>query len=221
LLEKEIKPFYIFLYRDGRDVASSFKKAIVGEKHIYHIAKQWQYEQNLCLALSKQLGSKRIIHICYEDLISQPENELKKICAFIGATYNNSCLEYYKSAEAKNTAASGEMWRNVEQKINANNFNNYKNELSEGDIWLFEKIAGNTLQTLGYTSNFSNSNNKEFTVSEIKIYDELNQLLKQKAKQQQKPGDAEKRLMQDALINNIRKKFNQTFTYNNIEKIAV
>src|SRR6516225_243508 len=45
LLEENIKPYYIFLYRDGRDVACSFKKAVVGEKHIYHIAKQWQQEQ--------------------------------------------------------------------------------------------------------------------------------------------------------------------------------
>ena len=29
-----IRPYYIYLYRDGRDVALSFKKAIVGEKHI-------------------------------------------------------------------------------------------------------------------------------------------------------------------------------------------
>ncbi len=107
LLEQEIKPLYIFLYRDGRDVACSFKRTVVGEKHIYHIAKQWQYEQNLCLNLYEQLGDKRVIKVCYEDLISQPENELKKICAFIGATYKISCLDYYKSAEAKNTAASG------------------------------------------------------------------------------------------------------------------
>ncbi|MQY79255.1 MAG: hypothetical protein GH151_08705 [Bacteroidetes bacterium] len=40
-LEKsKFDPFYIYLFRDGRDVALSFKKAIVGEKHIYHLAKK-------------------------------------------------------------------------------------------------------------------------------------------------------------------------------------
>ena len=34
-----LNPYYIFLHRDGRDVACSFKKAIVGEKHVYHIAR--------------------------------------------------------------------------------------------------------------------------------------------------------------------------------------
>jgi len=31
VLETSLQPLYIFLYRDGRDVACSFKKAVVGE----------------------------------------------------------------------------------------------------------------------------------------------------------------------------------------------
>ena len=220
LLEEEIKPLYIFLYRDGRDVACSFKRAIVGEKHIYHIAKQWQHEQNLCLKLYHELGDKRVIKICYEDLISQPEKELKRVCEFIGAKYNSACLEYYKSFEAKNTASSGNMWQNVERKIIADNFNRYKKELSTDEIILFEKIAGETLRALNYTLNFSIQTDKEFSVAEIKMFDEINHSLKQKAKLLQKPGDAEKRLMQEALINNITKKLDYR-SYSAVEKIAV
>lgn len=220
LLEEEIKPIYIFLYRDGRDVASSFKKAIIGEKHIYHIARQWQQEQDLCVRLYEQLGNKRVIKVCYENLISQPEKGLIKICEFIGAKYNSACLEYYKSAEAKNTASSGKMWQNVERKIIATNFNNYKKDLSSDEIMLFEKIAGTTLQTLNYRLDFSSQSNKEFSSVELKMYDELNTLLKQKAKQQ-KPRDTEKRMLQEALINNIRKRLNYALPYNDVKKIAV
>ena len=220
LLEEEIKPCYIFLYRDGRDVASSFKRAVVGEKHVYHIAKQWQHEQDLCLKLYEQLDDKRIIKVCYEDLISQPEKELKRVCGFIGAKYNNACLEYYNSQEAKNTASSGKMWQNVERKIIVDNFNRYKKELTVDEIMLFEKIAGETLEALNYTLDFSSQSDKQISTGEIRMYDELNTLLKQKAKQQQKPGDAEKRLMQEALINNIRKRLNH-ISYNEVEKIAV
>ena len=35
-----LSPYYIYLHRDGRDVACSFKKAIIGEKHVYHIARR-------------------------------------------------------------------------------------------------------------------------------------------------------------------------------------
>jgi hypothetical protein len=217
-LEAEIKPYYIFLYRDGRDVACSFKRAIIGEKHIYHIAKQWRQEQDLCLKLYEQLGNKRVIKICYEDLISQPEKELVRVCEFIGAKYNSVCLEYYKSSEAKNTASSGNMWQNVELKIIADNFNRYKKELTAVEIKLFENIAGETLQALNYSLDFSIQNDREFSVTEIKMFDEINHSLKQKAKLHQKSG--ERRLMQEALLNNIRKRLDYT-DYNEVDRIAV
>jgi len=222
LLKEDIKPLYIFLHRDGRDVACSFKRAVVGEKHVYHIAKQWKHEQDLCLKLYKQPGSKRIIKVCYEDLISQPEKELMRICEFIGAKYNSSCLEYYTSQEAINTASSGNMWQNVERNIIANNFNHYKKELNADEIILFEKIAGETLQALDYSLDFPDQLSKEFSVDEIKMFDGLNELLKQKAKQQQKSCDAEKRWMQEALINNIRRRQSVELSSQfSIEKIAV
>ena len=112
------------------------------------------------------------------------------------------------------------MWQNVERKIIVDNFNRYKKELTVDEIMLFEKIAGTTLQALNYTLDFPIQNDNEFSVAEIKMFDEINHSLKQKAKLQQKPGDAEKRLMQEALINNIRKRLNHT-SYNEVEKIAV
>ncbi|MGI8950995.1 MAG: sulfotransferase family protein [Chitinophagaceae bacterium] len=221
LLEANIKPYYIFLYRDGRDVACSFKRAVVGEKHVYHIAKQWQQEQELCIALKKSLGDERVMSVCYENLILQPQKELVKICDFIGANYNSSCLEYYDSAEAKNTASAGKMWQNVEHKIITVNYNNYRKKLDANEIILFEKIAGNTLQTLGYKLNFANYSNEQCTDSEIKMYNELNQFYKLKAREQQKHEDAEKCLLQEMLINNIKKRLTYTLSYNIIEKIAV
>jgi hypothetical protein len=66
LEENGVNPLYLHLYRDGRDVALSFKKAIVGEKHIYHIASQWREEQEASLKLADQLGSSRVMKVRYE-----------------------------------------------------------------------------------------------------------------------------------------------------------
>lgn len=220
LLEQTIKPLYIFLYRDGRDVACSFKQAVVGEKHVYHIAKQWQQEQELCIALQQQLGNDRVISVCYEDLIRKPEAELKRICAFIGAEYNSTCLEYYRSTEAINTASSGKMWQNVQRSIIPDNFNNYRKKLSASEVYLFESVANKTLQQLGYKTDFIWDKDMIFSDAEITIFDKQNQLLKQQAKLLQPPEDAEKRMLQEGLLNSIRKRLNDSIAYN-IEKIAV
>jgi hypothetical protein len=220
LLEESIKPLYIFLYRDGRDVACSFKRAVVGEKHVYHIAKQWQQEQQLCMALQQRLGIERVISVCYEDLIKDPGEELKRICTFIDAKYTTECLEYYHSTEAKNTASSGKMWENVERSIIADNFNNYRKQLCASEVFLFEGVAGKTLHKLGYKTDFIWDREANISNDDIKIFDRQNELLKQKASQQQQPEDAEKRMMQEALVNSIRKKLNDAIAYD-VEKIAV
>jgi len=61
LEKRKFDPFYIYLFRDGRDVALSFKKAIVGEKHIYQLAKKWKNVQEISLNFLKHIDDSRKI----------------------------------------------------------------------------------------------------------------------------------------------------------------
>ena len=78
-----LMPYYIFLHRDGRDVACSFKKAFVGEKHIYHIARQWKIDQEKALEVGRRIPSGRVIKLSYRELITDTESVLQKICSFL------------------------------------------------------------------------------------------------------------------------------------------
>lgn len=69
---------YIFLYRDGRDVALSFSKAIVGPKLPFFCATQWNQDQIESLKLKNKLGAK-VYALSYESLIQQPDFELEKL----------------------------------------------------------------------------------------------------------------------------------------------
>ena len=204
LEENGMTPLYIHLYRDGRDVALSFKKAIVGEKHIYHIAKQWKEEQDASLQLAEKIGSSRLLKVRYEDLLHNPVKELKKICSFIGAEYNPVAMDYYHSEESHKTALSGVMWENVEKPVITDNYNKFKKELTPEDILLFEQVAGDTLVKLGYQLTFPNNNFQVFTPEDIRTFNELNSTLKKEARLKQKPGDIEKRRRQEELIKNIK-----------------
>jgi hypothetical protein len=204
VLEASLQPLYIFLYRDGRDVACSFKKAVVGEKHIYHIAKQWKAEQDKCLLLQQYVSEERCIAVCYEDLICHPEKELRRICAFLGIAYQADCLRYHHSKEAKNTASSGVMWQHVKEEVLSGNYNKYHQELSAEEIFLFEKVAGNTLLNLDYPLHFPHSLQQTISRHEIEMYSLLNKQLKQEAKRKQTAEDAAKRKQQDALLNRLK-----------------
>ena len=145
-----IHPYYIFMYRDGRDVACSFRKAVVGEKHMYFLAKQWKEEQELSIALREQPGNDRVISVRYEDFMADTEGTLKDICAKLNIEYSNEMLNYADAEESIITAASGKMWSNLTKPVMRDNTKKYLRELSSDDIAIFESVAGDTLEKLGY-----------------------------------------------------------------------
>ncbi len=203
LLEPDIKPLYLHLFRDGRDVALSFMKAIVGEKHIYFIAKQWREEQEAALRLMNTIESHRFIQVQYEDLLANPEKEIKSLCTFIGAEYDPSVLSFFKSNESINTAHSGEMWKNVEKPILKDNFNKFAREMSSTDIQLFEQAAGETLLKLGYSLQFP-VNHTPFTREQIEGFSADNERMKKEVRSRIKTEDLEKRKRQDDLLRSIK-----------------
>ncbi|QDO95176.1 sulfotransferase [Formosa sediminum] len=173
-----IKPIYIHLYRDGRDVALSFKNAIVGPKHTYHLAKKWKTEQELCLKLKHSVAPNRFFSLCYEDLITKPKVVLQELCTFLNIPFNTAMLNYYQSEESLKTAASGKMWKNVSQPILTHNCNKFLTEMKSPDILLFESIAGTTLSQLNY-SLYTDGFYKLITEDDIEAFHQENEILKQ------------------------------------------
>ena len=100
------KPKYIYLFRDGRDVALSFKKAVVGEKHIFNIATNWTQTQEIAINLRERIGSDRIFSVSYEQLTAEPEKTARAICDFLGMEYTDNMLEFHKTKEAENASKS-------------------------------------------------------------------------------------------------------------------
>jgi len=195
---------YIYLYRDGRDVAASFKKAIVGEKHIYFLAKQWKKDQEECLKLKAQMPADRFFSLSYEQLISRPEETVMALCSFLNINYNADMLQYYTSNASKATAASGEMWCNLEKPIIKNNSGNFFTSFEENDLEIFELIAGNTLLKLGYPLYSSNNDAGLLSPENIENYHQQNFELKQLSLIKAKPHDLEKREPQQQIIKQIK-----------------
>jgi hypothetical protein len=201
---KDFHPFIIHLVRDGRDVALSFKNAIVGDKHVYHLAKKWKEDQEISSYFVREFGPQRAITIKYEDLLLDPENEIKKICSLLNIEYSEKILKYYESEESLITATSGKMWSNLTQPIIQNNFNKYKKGLKKEEIVLFERIAGFILQDYGYTlENQFPTRNLTFSSEDIDRFELENKRLKELFIRQASPLDLLKRKAQNELLQRI------------------
>lgn len=198
-------PRYIYLYRDGRDVACSFRKAVVGEKHFYHIAKEWAATQQQALGMRERIGPDRFISISYESLTRDPELTMRLLCKFLGVRFNRSMLEFYKSDEAKRAAESSDLWGNVAKPIMADNTRKFLREVGESDIRLFESVAGDVLEALGYDCLYAPPGEKAiYSQEEIRQFEAENLRLKEAVRQRARGDDLERRDRQVSLIQEIR-----------------
>lgn len=196
---------YIYLYRDGRDVALSFRKAVVGEKHFYHIGKEWAAAQRLALAHRKRIGDERFFSLSYEQLTQQPEQTMRALCRFLGIAYSHAMLDFHRSDEAKRAASASELWGNVVNPVLKGNSNKFLQEVARDDIRVFELVAGDVLDTLGYRRECTkHGETTQFTAAEVQKFDAENRRIKQEVLSRVDPEDLKRRDQQAALVEAIR-----------------
>ena len=198
-------PKYIYLYRDGRDVALSFRKAVVGEKHIYNIAKAWAKIQEIGLALRKRIPPDRFFALAYEELTAEPESTARRLCMFLGVDYVDKMLEFHHSDEAKRAAGASTLWGNLTQPVITNNTGKFLHEASVHDVRIFESVAGHVLDRLGYERVYvRNGDELVFSELEIKAFHAENERLKHSVVESIDKDDLERRDRQASLISEIR-----------------
>lgn len=150
-------PKFVFIVRDGRDVACSYRalKSLDAQSmyspklpdKIETIAEEWS-ENNRKIIFHLKNSPDRSLLIKYEYLISQPEAELKKVCDFLAVRYDHQMLMYYQS---NSEPAEFLAWKKkVVEPVDPDNFGMYKKILTNDEIDLFENIAKTELKYFGY-----------------------------------------------------------------------
>jgi hypothetical protein len=194
-------PKYIYLYRDGRDVAVSFSKAVVGEKHFYHIAREWAATQELALALRKKIGPERFFSVSYEGLTAYPERTARLLCDFLGVTFRESMLDYYRTEEAMHAATSSELWKNVTSPVMNNNSRKFLREAGKREIGIFESVAGHVLDALGYVRAVVLPGAENvFGKEELLAFDDENRRRKEELRKLVDPADLIRRDLQSGFL---------------------
>lgn len=138
---------FIHIVRDGRAVAVSLLKTIWGPKTVHTAARYWLESLAYCFSAEEYLGKKKILRIRYEDVLESPEMCLKKICQFCGIKFNESMLQggdfqpsFRKSNQHRLVGSPPEKSRAL----------SWQKEISSRQVEIFESIAGEVLENLGY-----------------------------------------------------------------------
>jgi hypothetical protein len=155
----------VHLIRDGRDVALALLDWAKEGKGpgVYPL---WAFEPIAVAALwwkrqvragihdGRALGPGLYLEVCYEELVRAPEAGTRSLCEFLDLPHDPGMLEYHRGrARFKPGLASNKAWLPPTPGLR-----DWRTQMSERDVSLFECLAGDLLDELGYDrSGFSPS----------------------------------------------------------------
>src|SRR5262249_21685465 len=198
------EPKYIYLYRDGRDVALSFTKAVIGDKHPYVIAHKWAELQRLCLS-HRERAPQRVSSLYYDEFTADPEAVLHLLCHFLGIAYKDTMLMGHVSAEASRTARSSSLWANLTKPIMRHNSRKFMQELPAEAIRIIESVAGDCLDALGYERVYIQPGEElRFEADEIAAFQAQNHALVKQCEATTDAEDRARRQRQQLMLDEIQ-----------------
>ena len=143
---------FIHLIRDGRNVALSYANVPFGPKNVSKAASLWSSRVQQGCRDGRALGRGRYIEIRYEDLVEDAAGEARDICEFLELEFDEGMLEYTERARDAVLDRAARFNPNVTKKPTQTR--SWTSEMPDGQVAIFEAIAGDCLSELGYKRRF-------------------------------------------------------------------
>jgi hypothetical protein len=139
---------WVHLVRDGRDAALSFLALPEGFSGktwaLPHSAAQFAARWRTEILAARRLGG-HYLELRYEDLVAEPERELRRVCEHASLPWEPGMLDHTGVSEV----AQMPEHRNIAKPPTAG-LRDWRNEMSCEDALAFEAVAGDVLQSAGY-----------------------------------------------------------------------
>jgi Sulfotransferase family len=155
---------FIHLIRDGRDVVLSQARKSQRPLPLDVAAKRWKRR---VIATRKRSDGVRYTELRYEDLVTDPEASLRRVCELIELPYEASMLDYHEHAaqrlreiDRELPAKRGHPRLEAEPRLAAHEraygppeperASAWRTEMDDADRAAVEEVAGDLLAELGY-----------------------------------------------------------------------
>lgn len=127
---------YIFVLRDGRDVAMSNMKMEWGQQSAYACANSWVRCTQTVERFAESVAGERLMVLRYEHVLGEPGASFDRLQAFVG--------------NPPDAIRRAEFVAEVEANPMRNNSSKWRAEMSQDDLRVYEAVAGPTLARHGY-----------------------------------------------------------------------
>ena len=142
---------FIHIVRDGRAVVASIRALDWGTHSARTLMRSWALKVGFGLAAESYLTPERCLRVRYEDLITAPEETLRRICAFAGLAFEPAMLSGAGFAVPVYTQ---KQHRLVGAPPDAKRIDAWAKTLSPRDVETCEFASGDMLTYLGYKTVF-------------------------------------------------------------------
>ncbi|MCK5544187.1 MAG: sulfotransferase [Desulfobulbaceae bacterium] len=145
----------IIMFRDPRAVTAS-NYASGGRYPIFFLARQWRKLAFLTKYIKTEFPDT--VHLIkYEDLVMDPDTEIRRICDFIGVPFDEKLLNIanYLDGDNKPWKQNTHYGYETRQTINTDSLTRWQRILEEPDLLAIELIARDWMEALGYECSFS------------------------------------------------------------------
>jgi hypothetical protein len=153
---------FLHIVRDPRDVCLSMLEWRSGERTagqfgtwemdpVISTALYWRYSVAVGREAGELLRPALYHEVRYEDLVSSPERELERICAFLRIPYVEEMTRFYegRTRQPKPGRSSKAQWLPP-----TTGLRDWQTQLPTGDVERIEAAAGDLIRKLGYATRF-------------------------------------------------------------------
>ena len=142
---------FLCLLRDPRAVVRSERDTTWGSHSVTRITRRWCRVVDAAHHYVRTLPPEIFRIVRYEDLVADPETQLRALCKFLGETFEPQMLQFHQRPASEQGFRDDEVWKqNTLRSVDAGRVNQWQSDLTAAQVQLIERVAGPRLAQCGY-----------------------------------------------------------------------
>jgi hypothetical protein len=139
---------FIHLVRDGRACVASLQRPPFDLSPARAIV-TWLDAMHACRRAARRLGPDRFLELRYEDLVTDTESTLRRLCGFLGEPFDEAML-HPEDVVASHVPARFQQHGQIAAGVNPASLRAWERELPAGEVGCVERLGRRHLRRFGY-----------------------------------------------------------------------
>ena len=157
---------FVNMVRDGRACVASLKRTPwFGHDPVPCMA-TWIMAIDSTQKSGAKIGPERFLDVRYEDLVTEPEAELQRVCDFLGERYEPEMAKPELIADRVNPSYY-EQRDQISRGVYTDALQSWRDQLEPWEVATFERAAGDRLAAYGYAPVGTSDDVREDKVREV------------------------------------------------------